>query len=84
MNKVSNYQFKNPRLKIHSATGADDIVTGASQGIEDSISTLKKIGYENISYKEYDHMQHAILNEKDNHPPHHCVWRSIKACNLVA
>lgn len=66
MNKVSNYQFKNPRLKIHSATGADDIVTGASQGIEDSISTLKKIGYQNISYKEYDHMQHEILNEKDN------------------
>lgn len=66
MANVSSYKMQNPKLKIHSATGADDIVTGSTEGLDDSINTLKKAGYKNISYKEYDHMQHEILNEKDN------------------
>ena len=66
MANVGSYKMQNPKLKIHSATGADDIVTGSTKGLDDSINTLKKVGYKNISYKEYDHMQHEILNEKDN------------------
>lgn len=66
MANVSSYKMQNPKLKIHSATGADDIVTGSTEGLDHSINTLKKAGYKNISYKEYDHMQHEILNEKDN------------------
>ena len=66
MANVSSYKMQNPKLKIHSATGADDIVTGSTEGLDHSINTLKKVGYKNISYKEYDHMQHEILNEKDN------------------
>ena len=66
MAKVGSYKMQNPKLKIHSATGADDIVTGSTSGLKDSIATLNKAGYENISYKEYDHMEHEILNEKDN------------------
>ena len=66
MAKVSNYKLQNPNLRIHSATGADDIVTGSTNGLKNSIDTLAKAGYKNITYKEYDHMQHEILNEKDN------------------
>lgn len=66
MNKFSNYKLQNPDLRIHSATGADDIVTGSTKGIEDSINVLKNAGYKNITYKEYDHMRHEVLNEKDN------------------
>ncbi len=65
MHKVGEYEFKNPKLKIHSATGKDDIVTGSKKGLENSLDTLKKVGYKSITYKEYDDMEHEILNEKD-------------------
>ena len=65
MAKVKNYKLKNPNLKIHSATGADDIVTGSELGLESSIKTLSKAGYRNISQKIYPEMEHEILNEKD-------------------
>ena len=65
MSKVNDYKLQNPKLKIHSATGADDIVTGSDIGLESSIKTLKQAGYKNISQRVYPEMQHEILNETD-------------------
>ena len=65
MSKVNEYKLQNPKLKIHSATGADDIVTGSDIGLESSIKTLRQAGYNKISQKVYPEMQHEILNENN-------------------
>jgi len=66
MHKVSNYCIKNKDLPILSVSGEKDPVTGFTKGLDDSLNTLVKIGYTNITFNVYDNMYHEVLNEVDN------------------
>lgn len=65
MHNFGKFRCKNPDLPILSVTGEDDPVTGGSKGLQDSIDSLKKVGYKNISSIVYKGMKHEVLNEDD-------------------
>ncbi len=65
LGKKSKYKCQNPDLKIYNMVGEDDIITKGEKGVESSLKFLKKLGYQNISSKTYDHMKHEILCETD-------------------
>lgn len=60
-----NWHFKNPNLEIFFIAGSDDKVIVNEKKWLQSIKFLKYIGYNNIAYKLYPSMKHAILLEKD-------------------
>lgn len=64
MHKSRNYLStkENPILFIY---GSDDPCTGYDKGINNSINTLKKAGYKEISNIKLENMRHEILQEKD-------------------
>ncbi len=65
MAEPARYLHADKNLPIAFFSGIDDPCTGGSEGLNDSIETLRKAGYENISCKVYEHMRHEILNETD-------------------
>ncbi|MGI6577848.1 MAG: alpha/beta fold hydrolase [Eubacteriales bacterium] len=65
MHNFKAFKCANPDLPILSVTGEDDPVTGGSKGIRDSILSLRKVGYKNISSIVYKGMKHEVLNEDD-------------------
>lgn len=67
LKQFDKYNCRNKNLHIISLSGEEDPITGGQKGIKDTVRTLQKIGYRNISYKEYPTMRHEILNETDNH-----------------
>ncbi len=79
MHKSKNYVVTNPDKPILMLVGALDPCPLGDKGLRDSISTLQKAGYTNISFKKYENMRHEILNE-DNHS---IVYEDILAFYLA-
>ena len=66
LKEIAKFQCKNPDLKILSATGVDDtLITGGEKGLAESLDTLKKIGYHNITNLVYPEMKHEVIQEKN-------------------
>lgn len=61
------YRCENPDLPILNLVGAEDKITGGSKGVADTLATLEKIGYHNLTNVVMEHMKHEVLNERDNH-----------------
>ncbi len=66
MHQPKLYKDVNKSLQFLMLRGYDDACTGGEKGAKDSRDTLKKAGFENISYIDYPDMRHEIINEKDN------------------
>lgn len=66
MHKTSRYRVLNPNKPILLIVGAEDPCPLGDKGLMHSLKTLKKAGYQNVTYKKYEHMRHEILNE-DQH-----------------
>lgn len=66
LKKYKKYEIKNQKLKILSISGKDDRTTGGTKGVRRSMEHLKRIGYRNVSFIEYEKMKHEILNEENN------------------
>lgn len=75
------FKAKNKDLHILSLTGIDDDVTGGSRGLNKSMDILKSKGYENIAFKEYDHMKHEILNEDEKQRVYEDIGRFLDKSN---
>lgn len=73
MHEVYDCRNIKTALPILLLSGGDDPCVGGSQGRRDSIDTLLRCGFENISSKIYPGMRHEILNERDRE----VVWRDI-------
>lgn len=67
------YQVKNPSCPILFVAGAEDPCTGGEKGLEDSVGTLKKAGYVDITEVVFEKMRHEILNETE----HEKVYQTI-------
>lgn len=65
LHNIEGYKFKNPNLRILFLSGVDDPITGGMKGLNDSIESLKKVGYREIKSIVYKNMKHEILNEDD-------------------
>lgn len=63
MKKYDKYKLRNPDLEILSLTGTEDPITGGEEGLADTEDTLKKIGYSQITMKQYQGKLHAVLFE---------------------
>ncbi len=63
IHNTNAYKFKNPDLRILFISGIDDPITGGKNGLNDSIESLKKVGYSEIVNIVYPNMKHEILNE---------------------
>lgn len=63
MHEVRKYHCTKPQLPILFFAGKDDPCTGGDRGLQDSIHTLQKAGYQSICCKRYDHMRHETLQE---------------------
>ena len=77
MHKVRLFQHKNPKLRIVFFAGKEDPCIGGEKGFADSVDTLRKAGYKQISTKLYPHMRHEILNETDNQRVYRDILRWI-------
>lgn len=74
LKQFTNYQVKNPKLRILSIAGAlDKKITGGSKGLNDTVATLKKIGYAQVESIMVANMRHEVLNE----PQHQQVYDLI-------
>lgn len=65
LHAFEKFQCKNPGLPILSVSGAEDPVTGGKLGLKDTINTLRRIGYQDITANVYPNMKHEVLNEED-------------------
>lgn len=63
LKQYAHYPCKNPDLKILSVTGEEDPIPGGKDGLEDTICTLRRIGYQDIRNIVYPGMKHEVLNE---------------------
>lgn len=59
------FQCNNPTLPILSISGVDDPMTGGKKGLTDSIESLERVGYTQISNIVYPGMRHEVLQEDD-------------------
>jgi len=63
LSNIKHFQNQNKDLKIYLVSGAQDIMTGGKLGLDNTIATLRKIGYSNIENQVYPNMKNAILLE---------------------
>lgn len=63
LHNIKAYKNVNKDLSFLMLSGKDDPVTGGEKGIKDTLSTLNKIGFTNITEISYEKMRHEILNE---------------------
>lgn len=69
VSKLKNYelyQCMHPELPILMISGEEDPITGGKKGLDDTIATLKKIGYKDIENVVYEGMKHEVLNETEH------------------
>lgn len=66
MHKHKKYVNVNSSMPLLLLRGEEDPCVGGEKGSKDSVNTLKKAGFENITTKCYRGMRHEILNEKEN------------------
>lgn len=69
VSKLKNYelyQCLHPELPVLMISGEEDPITGGKKGLDDTIATLKKIGYKDIQNIVYEGMKHEVLNETDH------------------
>lgn len=66
LNFPKKFKAKHSDLPILLLNGADDtLITGGSNGIDDSARRLTKAGYRHLVLKQYPNMKHEIIHEKD-------------------
>ena len=65
MHDVDRFEMKNADLPIFLFAGESDPCIGGKEGFNDTVGTLRKAGYVNISSRLYPHMRHETLNEID-------------------
>lgn len=65
LHNFKDFMCKNPEMPILSITGEEDPITGGTKGLKDSIRSLEKIGYHDLTNIVYPGMKHEVLNEDD-------------------
>lgn len=72
------YSCEKPDLPILNLVGAEDKITGGKKGVADTLATLEKIGYHNLTNVVMEHMKHEVLNERDNHLVYDQILRFLE------
>jgi len=72
------WQLKNKELPIFFIAGEDDTVIKNLKLWHKSIDFIKNIGYENVTYKSYPNMKHAILKENNKEIVYNDILDFIK------
>ncbi len=72
---TKGWQIGKPQLPILFVSGKDDPCMISEEKFKESVSFLKKAGYQNVSSKLYPGLRHEILNEKERH----LVYRDISS-----
>jgi len=65
MHKISDWKLTNQKLPILFIAGENDPCIGDVKGFNDSINTLKKVGYQAVEAKKFPSLRHEILNEEE-------------------
>ncbi|NCB33518.1 MAG: alpha/beta hydrolase [Erysipelotrichia bacterium] len=65
MHDLSRFRCTRPDLPIWIFAGDSDPCTGGTEGIRDSVNTLKNAGYHDVSSRQWPHMRHETMNEKN-------------------
>lgn len=66
MHQYANFKCSNKDLPILSISGEKDPITGGMSGLNDSIKSLRRVGYTDVSYKVYDGFKHELTNCRGN------------------
>lgn len=66
MHKSRKYQVSDANKPILMLVGELDPCPLGKKGLADSVKTLNRAGYQNVSTKTYPNMRHEILNETEN------------------
>ena len=66
MHDVTKFRCLNPLLPIWLFAGEGDPCIGGEKGFADSIETLRRAGYTNVTSTVYPGMRHETLNETDH------------------
>lgn len=78
LHRLDKYECNNPGLSILSVTGEEDPITGSSRGLKDSLSSLQKVGYRDITNAVYTNMRHELLNETNREWVYNDIIRFLK------
>lgn len=63
MHECKRFKNINENLPILLIRGEDDPSTGGKLGSENSVKTLQKAGFKNITKIDYEKMRHEVINE---------------------
>lgn len=65
LKRLERYACHRPKLPILMISGDEDPITGGEKGLDDTVATLRRIGYEQIEKRIYAGMKHEVLNEAE-------------------
>lgn len=66
LHQYKNFACRNKNLPILSISGEKDPITGGTSGLVDSISSLERVGYIDVSQKVYEGFKHELTNCRGN------------------
>lgn len=65
MHDTARFHCTNKSLPIWIFAGDSDPCAGGAEGLQDSVNTLKSAGYEDVTFKQWPHMRHETMHEKN-------------------
>lgn len=63
LKQFDHFHCQSPNLPILSITGDHDKFSGGRRGLADTVYSLNRIGYQNITVRVMPHMKHEVLQE---------------------
>lgn len=76
---MEKWQMKNNQLPILFIAGKNDPCITNEKEFDKAVSLLKKVGYQHVSSKLFEHMQHEILNEKNKKYVYQYILKHLKS-----
>ena len=70
---TKHWKMENKKLPVFFISGADDPCIGSTKKFLKATETMKKVGYNDVTYQLYPGMRHEILNEIGKEK----VWNDI-------
>ncbi|GHP12740.1 alpha/beta hydrolase [Lentilactobacillus fungorum] len=81
LKRFDHYHCQHPDLPILSIVGDHDKFSGGRRGLADTMATLKRIGYHDVTSIVMPKMKHEVLNEVHHQEVYHLILSFLAAAH---
>lgn len=78
LKQTAHFACRHRDLPILSITGDHDKFTGGRRGLRDTVRTLNRIGYQNVTSIVMPHMKHEVLNETGHEKVYALIYQFLR------